>query len=58
MSTARAHVSRDQSPHWTRVIPGSVEDVRELDVAVMFDVLHLLTISVGLLESFDNNSCS
>ena len=55
---ARANVSRDQFPHWTHVIPGSMEDVRELDVAIVLDVLHLFTISVRLFESFDNNGSS
>ena len=31
-----------------------MEDVVNLDVAVVFDVLHLLPVPVGLLESLDD----
>ena len=36
-------------------VPGGVEDIINLDVAIVLDVLHLLTISVGLLESLDDD---
>ena len=33
-------------------------DILHGDVPVMLDVLHLLTVSVWLLQSLDNKSCS
>ena len=49
-------VTRASSPHDGPLvtIPGRMEDVVNLDVAVVFDVLHLLPVPVGLLESLDD----
>ena len=49
-------MTRASSPHDGPLvtIPGRVEDVVNLDVAVVFDVLHLLPVPVGLLEGLDD----
>merc|ERR1719166_571715 len=44
------------SPHNGPFVPGRVEDVIHGDVSVVLDVLHLLPVSVGFLESFDDES--
>ena len=49
-------VTRASSPHGGPLvsIPGRVEDVVNLDVAVVLDVLDLLPVPVGLLEGLDD----
>ena len=49
-------VTRVSSPHGGPLvsIPGRVEDVVNLDVAIVLDVLDLLTITRGFLQSLDD----
>ena len=43
------------APHGgPRAVPGGVEDVLDGDVAVVFDVLHLLAVAVRLLQRLDD----
>ena len=51
----RLHNIDDISRIGPNTVPGGVEDIINLDVAIVLDVLHLLAISVGLLESLDDD---
>ena len=46
------------SPHNGPFVPGRVEDVIHGDVSVVLDVLHLLPVSVGLLQGLDQEGSS
>ena len=52
-------LTRASSPHDGPLvtIPGRMEYVVHFDVAVMFDVLHLLPVTWGFFQSLDNQSC-
>ena len=47
---------RGRSPRNGPFVPSSMINVLHGDVAVVLDVLHLLTVSVGLLQSLDDKS--
>ena len=46
------------SPHIGPTVPGGIDDVSEGNVAIVLDVLHLLPVSVGLLQSLDQEGSS
>ena len=39
-------------------VPSSVVDILHSNVAIVLDILHLLAVSVRLLQGLDNKSCS
>ena len=56
--TRVGHVTRVCSRDGPLGVPGRIEDVVYLDVAIVLDVLHLLPVPVWLLKSLDNESSS
>ena len=56
--TRVGHVTRVSSHDGPLGVPGRIEDVVYLDVAIVLDVLHLLPVPVWLLKSLDNESGS